>query len=64
MLKEVKTKDNPLIVNDLLVNEFYSLINEDCKRQKKPLLMLNSFVLPSLIERKSNPDKFKRIVKK
>jgi hypothetical protein len=64
LLKEVKTKDNPLIVNDLLVNEFYSLINEDCKRQKKPLLMLNSFVLPSLIERKSNPDKFKRIVKK
>ena len=42
-------------MNDLLVNEFYSLINEDCKTKKKPLLMLNSFVLPTLIKRKSDP---------
>ncbi len=60
----MKTKDNSLMVNDELINEFYSLINADCKRKKKSLIMLNSYILPSLIERKSNTKKYERLVKK
>jgi hypothetical protein len=60
----MKTKDNSLMVNDELINEFYSLINADCKRKKKSLIMLNSYILPLLIERKSNTKKYETLVKK
>ena len=60
----MKTKDNSLMVNDELINEFYSLINADCKRKKKSLIMLNSYILPLLIERKSDTKKYERLVKK
>ena len=52
------------MVNDELINEFYSLINADCKRKKKSLIMLNSYILPLLIERKSNTKKYETLVKK
>jgi hypothetical protein len=64
LLKEVTTKDDSLDVNDLLINEFYNLINQDCKRKRKSLLMLHSFILPLLIGRKSDPEKFSRLVKR
>ena len=60
----MKSKDNSLMVNDELINEFYSLINADCKRKKKSLIMLNSYILPLLIERKSNTKKYETLVKK
>ena len=64
MLREGSTKNGSLVVNDELINEFYSLINADCKRKKNSLLMLNSYILPLLIERKSNPREYGRLVKK
>jgi hypothetical protein len=64
LLKEAKTKDDSLVVNDLLINEFYCLINADCKKKKKSLIMLNSYILPSLIDRKSDPQKYEKLVKK
>jgi hypothetical protein len=49
LLRKASTKNESLVVNDELINEFYSLINADCKRKKKSLIMLNSYILPLLI---------------
>ena len=64
MLKEAKTKNDSLVVNDLLINEFFCLSNADCKKKKKSLIMLNSYILPLLIDRKKDPKKYENLVKK
>ena len=53
------------MVNDNLINEFFNILNEDVKRKQKSLVVLNSFILPSLIRyESSNPKKYKNIVNK
>jgi hypothetical protein len=37
------------MVNDNLINEFFNILNEDVKRKQKSLVVLNSFILPSLL---------------
>ena len=52
------------MVNDNLINEFFNILNEDVKRKQKSLVVLNSYILPLLIQEESNPKKYKNIVNK
>ena len=52
------------MMNDKLIKEFYSMISEDCKKKRKSLICLNSFILPLLIEKESDPGKYDKLVKK
>ena len=41
------------MVIDHLLNEFFNMLNEDVKRKQKSLVILNSYILPSLLKRES-----------
>lgn len=51
-------------VNDLILNQFFQMINEECKSKGRPLIILTTFVLPSLIMRESDPAQYSKLAKK